>query len=317
MKMKKTLALTLAAVALGLSACGKDKTPDQYQRELLQENLEVYRAISGTYTGSVWNAQSKKSMGALQLDLSAVAEPVSGSSGGTTLGTPKLVTNLTYRDQANINFRMDTGYYDPDTGEFSTYVVLTNSPAGGDLMQRVNINGTIRNGRFTGMIGSPNAPAASAYFELQLNGRPIDQIRKGAPKGPLDQVGVSRDFDGSGVMPDSRSGKSARRKMAIHVTKPSLGPAADFVDIFDPTRQRMLNVSIDISEAVSVNFMSIPWDPTNGTVDGFNNITTVSGAYTIYLQCSDFYFTQQSRKFNCTYWSSRSKRIPMEFGPND
>lgn len=308
--------LTLAVFGLTFSGCGKDQTPDEYQRQLLQENLSVYESIAGTYTGVVTNAKSGKTMGALQLDLSAETVTVDRTTGETTVGSPTLVTNVTYRDQSNLNFRIDSGYYDPDTGAYSATVVQ-NASRGADLQQKLIVKGSIHNGRFVGTIGSPNVPSAAALFDLRLNGTPIEKIRAGAPKGDLDQVGVAVDFDGTGVMPDSRTGKSARRKMSIHITKPSMGPAGDFIDIFNPTLIRNLNVSIDISEAVSVNFMSVPWDPANGTIDGYNNVTTTSGAYTIYLQCQDFYFKRQATKFKCTYWSSRSKRIPMEFGPSD
>ena len=317
----KTLAALLAsAVAVALVGCGKDKSIEQYQRERLQENLAVYESVAGTYTGAVYSTATNKSIGALQLDLSAETTSVASSTGELPIGAPVLVTNVSFRDQSILNIRIDSSFYDQSSGAYNATVVVDRQTVGqptpgGDKTAQVVIKGFIRNGHLTGTIGALNNPRGSAKFDLVLNGTPLDQIRKGAPKGPLDTVGVTKQYSGRGTMPDSRTGKSTRRSMTLQVNKPSQGPAGDFVDIFNPDILKFVNVSVEFSEAVSISFINIVWNPANRTIDGSNTINSTSGTYTVFIQCNGFEFTQQSEPFHCDYWSSRSPVISMDFQP--
>lgn len=318
MKMKSSFAFVLAAIALSLTACGKDQTPDEYQRQRLQESLEVYEAISGTYTGNLVNLKTQKSIGALQLDLSAEANTVNQTTGEVTAGAPALVTNVTYRDQSSLNFRIDSGFYNPDTGEYRSSMEVKNDVSG-DTSSKMFIKGMIRDGKFTGTIAAANSPQGSVYFELRLNGTPIDKIRQGAPKGPYDEMGVTREYSGKGLWPDG-SGKEKMRKFVLHVDKPirppeAGGPAGDFMDILNPDRIRLVNASIEFSDLLTLGLDSVRWDPSAGTLNGINNRVTGSEQVIFYLNCVNFHFTEQSTPFSCVYKSNRSKPIKMEFNP--
>lgn len=318
--MKTLTALFASVVAIALVGCGKDKSIEQYQRERLQENLAVYESVAGTYTGAVYSTETRKSIGALQLDLSAETTTVNSTTGELPIGAPVLVTNVSFRDQSVLNLRIDSSVYDEGSGAYAATVTVDRTSTGGqfpggDKTAQVIIKGFIRNGHLTGTIGATNNPRGAATFDLELNGTPIDQIRKGAPKGPLDTVGVTKRYSGKGTMPDSRSGKSARRTMKFTVNKPSQGPAGDFVDIFNPGVVKLVNASIEFSEAVSISFINIVWNPANGTIDGSNTLSGSGDTYTVFLQCSNFQFTRQDEPFHCDYWSSRSAVISMDFQP--
>jgi hypothetical protein len=439
MTSSRSLFSLLAVAALVLSACGKDKTLDEYQRERLQENLSVYQSVAGSYTGIVQSTQSHKSLGAMQIDLRAETK-VDGSPSGSdsALGKPTLVTNVRFLDETVISFSASSSYYDQDTGAYNAQITILRESGEGET---IALSGFIRNGQISGEIATTNFPGYGGSFVLQKDGKPLGELGKarkpddlntnsptrqlasydgvttfsdGSKKqvrivaltpvrgtaedfldiiSPRKQVQLSFNYSqslnllfssaifdlkqgqltgklylkqggeitqqmnleclivdaqiscqhvttGSGVtastkaevpngqakpLPkdaDEQKAMTARfkgkgvmagrtRKMTMQVIKPSRGRMQDLMELFFPTSEKLINLSVEISEAVSVSFMNIKWDASNGIIDGAQAYQD----YTAYIQCSEFFFRETKHKFKCNYWSSRSPNIPMEFNP--
>jgi hypothetical protein len=111
--MKKFLSIGLLVL---LSACAKDKSVDDYQRDKLQKNLALYESVAGSYSGIVTSQESGDVMGAMELSLRAEVTPVDSKDGDTSVATPILVGSVRFLDQNIISLSAPNGYYDPTSG---------------------------------------------------------------------------------------------------------------------------------------------------------------------------------------------------------
>lgn len=308
--MKSVFTGLLLAVAVATVGCGKDQTAEEYQREKLQKNLSVYESVAGRYTGTVYSAKTGKAMGALELNLSAETSTSNTSGADSALGTPVLVTNVRFMDKALISLTVPSSYYDQDSKNYSADIVIEKTDSGGSEDVTIRVSGALNGATITGSIRASNEREAAGTFVLSRNGKPISEVAKDGPGGGVDRTGVSRTYEGKGSIRQKK-----KTPMRLQVSRPSVNPLGQFVDIFYPSNEKRVNVSVMIAEDVWTTITDVRWDAVNGILDGSQNNSTVSGTYTSNIQCSNFYFTAQAEPFACLYWTSRSPEIPMEFEP--
>lgn len=131
-----------------------------------------------------------------------------------------------------------------------------------------------------------------------------------APKdNPSERQSITKTFTGRGVM----AGQA--RQMKLTVTLPSRGRMTDLVEQFFPNTEKYVNAAIEFAPDVTMSFMGIKWDSVNGLLDGSFTGQGGGDTFATYIQCHDFYFTETTGPFSCTYWTSRSPAIPIQFRP--
>ena len=207
-----------AFLALALVACGKDRNLEDYQRDKLQQNLGLYEAKAGTYTGLVRSKRDGRVLGAMQLDLSAQVKNQNSNDGSVSPGSPILVGNITFLDQNEITLTAPNGYYDPNSNLYHADIQIARaggtggsggsgggatgpngngnngtpnpggfgntpgSPGGAPVYENVTITGQLLQPSLIGEIQSQNYPEYGGRIELYRNGGSIyDVLRKVRP----------------------------------------------------------------------------------------------------------------------------------------
>lgn len=310
--MTQAALFSVSAMALVLTACGSDKTVEEFQQERLGRSLAVYESVSGTYTGTVTGSNGKKAMGALELELRARTATREQASGDLAIGTPILVTNVRFKDKTMVQFTVETAYYNEQTHLYSATIQIprtvpgAGTPIGAVEQDTIVIQGYLNGDNFSGTIGAQGSSSVAGVFTLKRNGRPLDEISKGTPPGELETRGVTRVYKGVNKF----GGKN--KTQYLRVTRPSRGPKGDFVDTFFPEGEKVINVSWLYSESLAVSFTGIKWDQQNGIIDGQTSFA--EGA--VYLRCENFYFTNQTEEFSCIYTAeARGMSYNLKFKP--
>lgn len=303
--MKKIL---IALTALLAVACGKDKTVDEYQREKLRENLALYESVAGSYTGLVVSKTDGTVIGAMQLVLEAKTVATDPNGGETAVGKPVLAGTVNFLDQFVTTLEAPNGFYDPATGAYSAQITVTRSDLTKETM---NISGNISGEVLGGQFSLASYSDSGANFQLNKNGRPIDELLKNAAnRRPTEGRKTKKSYNGKGRFEEGER----VRKVRLMVAFPSRSRTDDFLELFAPATDRLVNVSIDLG-AITVSIVKVKWDSQNGILEGSQDNVSNGVSFTQYIQCYDFYFYRQTEAFDCRFWSSRSPEIELEFKP--
>ena len=148
----------------------------------------------------------------------------------------------------------------------------------------------------------PVANSSAVYTEKASDDLPDDDRER--------RKAVFRDYVGKGKMPSDKKPK----RMDMRVIYPPRNRIQDINDLYFPSSERKLDVSITFNEFVSQSITGANWDRLNGTLDGQEEKTGSGGTYKVYIRCDNFYFTNWEGPVNCTYRASnRSSIIEIEF----
>jgi len=302
--MKKIL---IALTALLAVACGKDKTVEEYQREKLRENLALYESVAGSYTGLVVSKTDGAVIGAMEILLEAKTVATNPNGGETAVGTPVLAGTINFLDQFLTTLEAPNGFYDPSTGAYSAQISVTRSDG---VKETMNIAGNIANSVLTGQLALASYSESGATIQLVKNGRPIDQLlRDTNNRRPSEGRNTKKTYEGKGTFTE----KPYKRNVKFMVAFSTRSRIDDFLELFAPATDRVVNVSLDTG-IITVSLSKVKWDSQNGILEGSQD-NSANGGYTQYIQCYDFYFYRQREAFTCRFWSSRSPEILLEFKP--
>jgi hypothetical protein len=121
-----------------------------------------------------------------------------------------------------------------------------------------------------------------------------------------DDRSVTKTFSGKGKFSGPRE-----QVMKLQVTKGSKSGSEDIFELFSPNSERRLHVSFQFSQDTSATFTNARWSTVSGIVEGEYN----GAGYLAQMQCTNFTFGAKAAPFQCTYWTSRSSPIKIDFKP--
>jgi|GEM_PF-5040343 len=291
--------LTLAILSLALVACAKDKTADEYQREKAAQNKALYDSVAGDYSGVVYAKEDGAVMGTMSLALTSdqLANPPKDSD--LAIGTPILAGSMTYLNESKLTLTAPLGVYDPTTGAYQADMPV-------NANDKMTITGTITGGALTGTLQAQRYPGSGGRFRLALNGGSVETLLERARPGwrpaPKDST---KTFTGSG-----KFDRDTPRTMHIEVSRPA-SRVEDFLDLFFPSAEKLIGVTVRFTDTVGAHFPNAHWDPLSGRVEG----ESPGNGYTMKLVCESFYFRAQRGSFYCIYSTTRSSPIRIDFKP--
>lgn len=288
--MKKKFAVLVLCGVL-LSACAEDKTVDEYQRERLQQNLALYQAVSGRYTGKVNSTLDKSPLGAMEIELRSETVVNSGGSGESSIGTPILVTNIRFLDQNVIALSAHNSFYDPNTGAFSAQIQIKRSEIG--ETQVVSISGTLVSDVLSGQISAVDYIGFGGSFSLIKNGPPLLSFAPDSrpDQGDVDQ-GARRVQTYTGV---TRFLAGPEKPVQIVVLQPLRGTSEDFLDLITPVKT--VQVSFNYSQSLHIQYSNAIFDIEQGLLTGRTSVTVNEQIQPFTLECQ----ITTDKQLNCRH----------------
>lgn len=288
--MKKILFLSFGVLAL-LSACAKDKSVDDYQRDKLQKNLALYQSVAGSYSGVVASQENGEVLGAMELSLRAEVTPVDSKDGETSVATPILVGSVRFLDQNIISLSAPNGYYDPATGLYSADIKITRAGsngggegggAGGPGAQEtetVKITGYITGDNLAGSVHALDYPGHGGSFQLTKNRRESlqEQLRRARP-------GQGRESNQLVAFAGTTYFQKVQRPVHIVALRPNRGTAEDFLDLVNPVKK--VQLSLNYSNSLAFLFQNAVYDTRQDYITGELNVIANGFTQKMNIECS-------------------------------
>jgi hypothetical protein len=276
--MKNILFLSFGVLAL-LSACAKDKSVDDYQRDKLQKNLALYQSVAGSYSGVVTSQENGDVLGAMELSLRAEVTPVDSKDGETAVATPILVGSVRFLDQNIISLSAPNGYYDPATGLYSADIKITRAGSGGEggggapgaqETETVKITGYIGGESLSGSVHALDYPGHGGSFQLTKNRRESlqEQLRRARP-------GQGRESDQLVAFAGTTYFQKTQRPVHIVALRPNRGTAEDFLDLVNPVKK--VQLSLNYSNSLAFLFQNAVFDTRQDYITGETTVTVKNG----------------------------------------
>jgi hypothetical protein len=160
---------------LTMSGCS-DRTPEDYQRKRVNEELAKIQAIAGNYTGEVTMNANGETLGVLSLDLAASTGVVAASPSNPATQRPVLRGELTLTKAGkDLRIPFNEGFYNPDLKSVQIAIDVPVSAEAGARTYTVEIAGAFQGDALVGSIRAYAYPANALSFTIKKdNPNPID-----------------------------------------------------------------------------------------------------------------------------------------------
>lgn len=288
----------LLVLSVALTACGPDRTVEDWRREKVSEELSAIRAISGQYGGNLVS-NSRGGLGSVSLEVWPDTL-VSGSSGSrSTEPQASLRGKLTLLLEGKtrmVAFR--GGFYDRSTGDFKAEIPVSSRSS---LSTTLDLEGTFSEGRVRGRIGSDIFPESEARFDLERGVGLPEESRLGSGKSSAQaQDEVAQRFSGTAEFVSS-----APAPMDFTLLTPQNSSEGDFLDLF--VAIKWVDVTLMLNGRSPVHFKGSQWDQRTGILTGEiqGEAGTQRDRYVLMLRCTQIGAGQTPSGWDCTYWSSQ------------
>jgi hypothetical protein len=295
--MKKTLFSLL--VLLTFTACGKDRTPDQYDADKNASDQAQTDLVNGTYVGVLYAKADGKPIGALSVELAADTR-IENREQSSVIGA-----QLTLNDgKSEETIHLADGRYDLVNGGFRIEAAVSN-PSLFDV--QLALAGSIQGDEMVGKLEAKDYPTYGGTFRLRKNAAvptvdvPIRAIDRGRSAN-------RSDFRGTATI-DHRDHAPAH----FIYTPNTRNADQRFLDHFYPVRAG--NVTIGLYDddqggsAVTLAFPNSRWDTRARTLTGVSDGQVPGQSpYSITLNCRE---TGGDRNpgWNCDWTGSRKISI--------
>jgi hypothetical protein len=145
---------------------------------------------------------------------------------------------------------------------------------------------------------SDTGETARTTATLSTNGRdPVDQPEMIPHKEVL--------FAGTATMP----GQKKPSQIKMNVVRHALSREEEIYDLLFPRSDRELIATILFPNGTQVGFSQTKWEMARHNLHG----EEARGTHTAFLTCAGFRFDVTSKPFRCSYWTTRSPRIDIQF----
>ena len=242
-----------------ITACGQDKTLDQYNHDKAQQDLAKVQAVSGTYNGVLLSNADNAMIGPMSVELVGRPQISSGTNqGSTSVQQATLTGTITLSGAQQTSVEFVQGFYDSDNGTFQVDVPITlqnGTPATVDLAGSFDGNGAMN-----GTLKILGFTSNGGYFSLG-KGAALPQVTPAAAIA-RDQTVVNAGL--------TYQGTATRNQVTTNVVM-AFTPGIttrdqDFANRFNPIKY--ITVNITYGGNGGVVFPNTQWDQRTGLLKG-------------------------------------------------
>ncbi len=302
----KTLLFILLASALGLQACSKDQSLDDYKQTRLDQNLAQLQAVQGRYSGIMTSKRTGKTLGALQLTLKATTQVQPSPDESKATAQPILVANVDFQGASRISVVAQNSYFDPNSGKFQANIPVQETDASGQTQtENISITGAIQNGALSGTLEAAGYSDYGSTFLLARDGRDIGSL---AGESDIDPSTVFTQKNYVGTT-DFANGTS--KAVVMILLKPPTTSEIDFLSLLTP--ERALQINLNYGNGAHVIFNNGTWDQRTGSLTGQTPLsrTLIPGdntsTQTVTLYLNPCQMSQDTTRVDCTISTSSSQ----------
>lgn len=259
-------------------ACSSDKDYNTYRQQQANQLQAQYAAANGTYKGNVVSKLDGRSLGYMEMNVTASSEIQNSSD---QLGTEKKAVMkgyLKYTGLVNSNSTFTQGNYNPDTKEFKVSIAVPDE-SNPMLSQNIAIEGKIDGGAFVGDIYMNLYPEFGAHANLVSNSN-VQQTSADLKALRVSQLaGDNSAYQGQYTL----NGNTYTLNMKI--TSSAVNVQQQFLRVLNP--QRYVSVTIDLGFGSAP--ILFPMSVINDQVDsltGNASINDGSTSYSVSLKCN-------------------------------
>jgi len=245
----------LAALVLQL-ACAKDRNVDDYKEDRLRENLAKLQAVEGRYSGFLVSKKTGNRLGVLQLKLEATTQPTTGNDESKPAATPVVKSTLEFRNSTTLRIEGQKSYYDPNSGQFQTEIPIQQN---GKTIS-VNMNGVLREGRFTGSLEALGYSEDGGTTDLVLNGKGLEELAQESDSFSESNF-TQKNFSGT-----TRFSDGTVRGVHLNLLRPPATSEEDFLSLLTPVRS--LVATLNYGGRARISFGDAQWDLRSGALTG-------------------------------------------------
>lgn len=295
-------------VSVGAAGCGKDKSPDDYQTE--QSNIEFSKlqVVAGTFRGNLVTQDGSRSLGAVEIILKPVRNPVPNGDNSGTNARAQLQGSVTVYDNGSpssgvitsANFIKSDGQDSDTTGTVDGQIsVVLNTSGSAAQSASFSINGTMNGGQFNGLITPTDRSGVTGSFTV-VKDAPLPTGQHSTNPG---NPGQTRSYAGSAIDPNcdgaKRSnacpapGKNGHVMIPVFMTT-NAAPSSSgyaFVNLFADVK--LVNVHLEI-EGVNIPLPPVEFDQRQNSLSYNGSVS--NGSSQIIFACSG-----AGSGYNCSY----------------
>jgi hypothetical protein len=273
--------LVIFSIALAGQACS-DQSLQQYREQQAQSDLDAQLPAAGNYTGSVTAlnqvAGASAALGTMTVSLQVAQMAQESSDNLGTESRAVLEGTIQYSGPNSLtgSASITNANYDPDSGDFSADVTLTDDTGASHSMM---ISATINGGEMSGEVIVDSQTSYGGKIELSKNGSTT-----GSSEASLSSSGRGLELDSEAVT-YTASVNGTSYGMTIDDRNQSTSQA--FLQVFLPVHDINLGITVAGDYYNFVNGSSgavAQIDYTNGTITA--TTTTTSGGV-VHVDCTE------------------------------
>lgn len=302
----KPLLYILLPLALGLQACSKDQSLDDYKQTRLDQNFAQLQAVQGRYSGILTSKRTGKTLGGLQLTLKATTQVQPSPDESKATAQPILVANVDFQGASRISVVAQNSYFDPTSGKFQANIPVQETDASGQTQtENISVTAAIQNGVIKGTLEAAGYSDYGGTFLLNRDGRDIGSLVKEHDIDPS-TVFTQKNYVGSTVFSDGTT-----KAVVMILLKPPTTSEIDFLSLLSP--ERALQINLNYGNGAHIIFNSGTWDQRTGNLTGQTPLsrTLIPGdnttTQTITLYLNPCQMSQDASRIDCSISTSSSQ----------
>jgi hypothetical protein len=302
----KTILFILLASTLGLQACSKDQSLDDYKQTRLNQNFAQLQAVQGRYSGIMTSKRTGKTLGALQLTLKATTQVQPSPDESKATAQPVLVANIDFQGASRISVVAQNSYFDPISGKYQANIPVQQTDASGQTKtENISITAAIQNGMISGTLEAAGYSDYGSTFLLNKDGRDIGSLAKESDIDPS-TVFTQKNYLGTTVFADGTT-----KAVVMILLKPPTTSQIDFLSLLTP--ERPLQINLNYGNGAHIIFNNGTWDQRSGNLSGQTPLSrtlipsdsTTTQTITLYLNPCQM--SQDTTRINCSISTSSSQ----------
>jgi hypothetical protein len=293
-----SLALLLL-VSIAATGCGKDKSPEDYQQQKSNEEFSKMQLVAASASPSRGSVQAPSETHPVEITLNAVLNPVqNGDNTGTSAraslqGSVTIYTNGSPSTGVitSANFLKAQDQDSETTGTINgTISVVLSSSGTNSQAATFSLNGTLHEGRFTGVI-TPTDRAGQTLTFSSAKDAPLPGGQGSHNPGP----GQARSYSGSAIDPNCSGnhhnagcGAQDRNGNAMIPVGMTVNPAPSssgyaFVNLFADVK--LVNVHLEL-DGQNIPLPAIEFDQRSHSLSFNGSVSDSSSNTQIIFACN-------------------------------
>lgn len=279
-----------------LSACAKDQTQDEYNRQKQSEEYAKIQAIAGVYVGKMDSVDRTQKLDvALELKAGTRISTSAGTSGTVQAATVQGRITILNDQMASVSF--DQGFFDTDTLELRAALEIVDRAG---VKSTVELAGKIEGDTFSGSIENQSYAETKRGLSLSRNAGESERAAVARISQGVSGRSKTLTVTYSGVL-KNHTLNDKEEDGSLVLIYPVATAEQLFLEEFSPVRvvEATLNTATGLASGTSLFFPSSKVDGRRGVLYGLRQQQTGAVLAGVYLSC-----TQLSNGWNCEYYAN-------------